>query len=121
MTRAMLVLGAAVAIGAAVDTAQYKGTDGRLRVALVQQPFIPTGTSVGPATMANGGIREALEKMGVVVRVSEVGLSGDESTEYGGWKRLGFALGHLREAVQQNAKDGYFTVGLLGTCPSMPG
>src|SRR5262245_13394914 len=102
-------------------TPQYHGADGKLRVALVKQPYVPNGTSVGPTTMANGGIKEALEKMGATVRVMEVGLTPDENTEYGGWKKLGFALGHLREAVQKNVKDGYFTVGLLGTCPSMPG
>jgi arginase len=31
------------------------------------------------------------------------------------------ALGHFSELVAQNERDGYFTVGLLATCPSMPG
>jgi hypothetical protein len=31
---------------------KYSGADGKLRVALVKQPFSPTGTSVGPNTMA---------------------------------------------------------------------
>ena len=33
---------------------RYTAADGRLRVALAQQPFLPNGTSSGPATMANG-------------------------------------------------------------------
>ena len=45
----------------------------------------------------------------------------EQEPEYGGWKRLGFALGHLGKIVAANARDGYFNVGLLGTCPSMPG
>src|SRR5262249_16651216 len=45
----------------------------------------------------------------------------DEATEYGGWKRLGMALGHFADIVAKNERDGYFTVGLLATCPSMPG
>ena len=52
--------------------------------------------------MADGGIQAVLETMGAVVRVAEAGLTRDEDTEYGGWKRLGFALGHLREIVSQN-------------------
>jgi arginase len=92
-----------------------------LRVALVQQPFSPNGVSAGPATMAGGGIQDRLKEMGVLVRVSKVALTADEEGEYGGWKRLGFALGHLGRAVAQNERDGYFTVGLLATCPSMPG
>ena len=32
---------------------------------------------------------------------------------YGGWKRLGMALGHFGDIVAQNERDGYFTVGLL--------
>jgi arginase len=92
-----------------------------LRIALIKQPFVPNGRSVGPTTMANGGIQEQLKQLGATVRVSEIALTADEDLEYGGWKRLGYALGHLGRVVAQNERDGYFTVGLLGTCPSMPG
>lgn len=92
-----------------------------LRVALVKQPFIPNGTSQGPTTMASGGIQEALAKLGATVRVNEIALTKEQEPEYGGWKRLGYALGHLGRAVAANEREGYFNVGLLGTCPSMPG
>ncbi|HEY7546990.1 MAG TPA: arginase family protein [Blastocatellia bacterium] len=100
---------------------RYASSDGHLRVALVKQPFSPNGTSPGPNTMANGGIQQILANMGAVVRVEEVALTADEATEYGGWKRLGMALGHFSDIVAKNERDGYFTVGLLATCPSMPG
>jgi arginase len=100
---------------------RYADSDGRLRVALVKQPFSPTGTSSGPDTMANGGIQKALADMGAMVKVEEAGLTTDESTEYGGWKRLGMALGHFADIVAKNERDGYFNVGLLATCPSMLG
>jgi arginase len=100
---------------------RYSGADGRLRVALVKQPFSPTGTSQGPTTMANGGIQQILTGLGANVRVEEAALTADENTEYGGWKRLGMALGHFADIVAKNERDGYFTVGLLATCPSMPG
>jgi arginase len=112
---------AVVALGAASDAMQTGGADGRLKVALLKQPFVPNGTSNGPTTMANGGIQPMLEKLGATVRVVEIALTPEEEPEYGGWKRLGFALGHLGRAVAQNLRDGYFPVGLLGTCPSMPG
>jgi arginase len=112
----------ALLLGASFNQAQrYTGSDGRLRVALVKQPFSPNGTSSGPNTMANGGIQQMLAGMGAVVRVEEVALTAEEATEYGGWKRLGMALGHLSETVARNEGEGYFTVGLLATCPSMPG
>jgi arginase len=100
---------------------RYTGADGRLRVALAKQPFSPTGTSAGPNTMANGGIQQILEGMGATVRVEEVALNEEEAKEYGGWKRLGMALGHFADIVTKNERDGYFTIGLLATCPSMPG
>jgi arginase len=100
---------------------RYTGSDGRLRVTLAKQPFSPTGTSAGPNTMANGGIRQILEKVGAVVRVEEAALTSEEATEYGAWKRLGMALGHFADIVAKNEQDGFFTVGLLATCPSMPG
>jgi arginase len=100
---------------------RYTTPDGHLRVALSQQPFSPNGHSAGPATMANGGIRDSLTGWGAAVRVVEAGLTADEDTEYGGWKRLGMALGHFADLVAANERDGYFTVGLLATCPSMPG
>lgn len=71
--------------------------------------------------MAAGGIQDTLSKLGAVVRIDESHLTASEDTEYGAWKRLGFALGHFAEMVEKNERDGYFTVGLLATCPSMPG
>src|SRR6185503_19452908 len=121
MTRAVLAGVVLLAVAPPLASQTYVGPDGRLRVALVQQPFQPNGTSPGPATMANGGIQRRIESLGAVVRTSEVKLTAEQDTEYGGWKRLGFGLGHLGRTVAQNERDGYFTVGLLATCPSMPG
>jgi len=113
---AVLLLGLSLA-----HAQRYTGSDGKLRVALAKQPFSPNGTSVGPNTMANGGIQKILADLGAVVRVEQAALTPEENTEYGGWKRLGMALGHFADIVAKNERDGYFTVGLLATCPSMPG
>jgi arginase len=110
-----------VLVPSAAIAQRYSDASGRVRVALVKQPFSPTGTSVGPETMASGGIQKVLVGMGATVRVEEAALAPDEATEYGAWKRLGMALGHFAEIVARNERDGYFTVGLLATCPSMPG
>jgi len=113
---------AVLSLIAAPGAAQrYTDANGHLRVALVKQPFLPNGTAVGPTTMADGGIQPALTRLGATVRVSEVHLTTDEDTEYGGWKRLSMALGHFADAVAQNEREGWFTVGLEATCPSMPG
>jgi arginase len=100
---------------------RYTSPDGRLRVALAKQPFSPNGTSAGPNTMANGGIQPWLAQLNATVRIDEAALTAEENTEYGGWKRLGMALGHFADIVSRNERDGFFTVGLLATCPSMPG
>jgi arginase len=100
---------------------RYSGADGRLRVALSRQPLSPNGRSAGPNAMANGGIQGILAGLGAMVRIEEAGLTPEEDTEYGGWKRLGMSLGHFADIVTKNERDGYFTVGLLATCPSMPG
>jgi arginase len=120
MTRTILLLLAAVT-SVAGSQSRYTDAGGRLRVSLAQQPFSPNGTSRGPATMASGGIRDTLAAIGAVVRAAEAALTPDEATEYGGWKRLGMALGHFADIVRQNEAEGFFTVGLLATCPSMPG
>jgi hypothetical protein len=86
---------------------KYVGADGRLRVALAKQPFLPSGTSPGPNTMAEGGIQALLARMGALVKVDEAGLTPDENTEYGGWKRLGMALGHFADIVAKNERDGF--------------
>ena len=114
----MLLVAAASVAGA---QPRYTGGDGKLRVSLAQQPFSPNGISRGPATMAGGGIRDTLARLNATVRLAEAALTPVEATEYGGWKRLGMALGHFADIVRQNEADGYFTVGLLATCPSMPG
>ena len=122
MRRAIVLLLVIFVNASGVAKAQrYTASDGRLRVALAKQPFSPNGTSAGPNTMANGGIQQILEGLGVTVRVEEAALTASEATEYGGWKRLGMALGHFADIVTKNERDGYFTVGLLATCPSMPG
>ena len=117
----LIVLAATFNTDAIAQSQRYRDANGKVRVALAQQPFLPNGTSRGPATMANGGIQQTLAQMGAVVRLSEAALTAQQDTEYGGWKRLGMALGHFAENVAQNERDGYFTVGLLATCPSMPG
>jgi arginase len=122
MRTAMLAtLTLALVAASAAPAQKYVGADGRLRIALAKQPFQPNGTSAGPATMAGGGIQKILVDMGAAVRVDEAALTPDENTEYGGWKRLGMALGHFADIVEKNERDGFFTVGLLATCPSMPG
>jgi len=114
-----------VALTATMPTASaqqaYRDGAGRLRVALSKQPLSPNGPSKGPTTMAEGGIRQVLEGMGATVRVEEAQLSSVEQQEYGGWKKLGMSLGHFADIVAKNEREGYFTVGLLATCPSMPG
>ena len=45
-----------------------------LRVALVQQPYSPTGLSAGPRTMATGGIQDTLRALGVALRVQAVAV-----------------------------------------------
>lgn len=112
---------AIIVMSSSVAAQRYAGPDGRLRVALAQQPFVPNGTSPGPRRMATGGIQEYLASQQAQVRTAEAALSAEEDKEYGGWKRLGYALGQFAEIVAKNERDGYFTVGLLGTCPSMPG
>lgn len=116
VTIAMLLCAAQI-----LHAQKYTAPDGKLRVALVKQPFSPTGISVGPNTMANGGIQQMLSGMNTNVRVEEVALTPAELTEYGAWKKLGWALGHFSDIVARNEREGYFTVGLLATCPSMPG
>jgi arginase family enzyme len=106
---------------APVPAQKYVGADGKLRVALAKQPLSPNGPSKGPTTMADGGIQRILSDLGATVRVDEARLTPLEETEYGGWKKLGMSLGHFADIVTRNERDGYFTVGLLATCPSMPG
>jgi arginase len=71
--------------------------------------------------MASGGIQRLLADLGATVRIDKAALTAQEDTDYGGWKRLSMALGHLSRIVEKNEADGYLTVGLLATCPSMPG
>jgi arginase len=111
----------ALVTSAPAGAQHYTGADGHLRVALSKQPFLPNGISPGPNTMAAGGIQQRLAQLGVVTRVSEAKLTVAQDSEYGGWKRLGYALGQFATMVRDNERDGFFTVGLYATCPSMPG
>ena len=123
MSARLLAFAGALAIAIAPVSIQqkYADTSGKVRVALAKQPLSPNGPSKGPTTMAEGGIQKILADLGAVVRVEEARLTPDEDKEYGGWKRLGMSLGHFADIVSKNEREGYFTVGLLATCPSMPG
>jgi arginase len=121
MPRLITALIIALAVSASVPAQKYTAADGKLRIALVKQPYSPSGTSTGPETMAIGGIQQILTRMNSVVRIQQVELTPADLMEYGAWKKLGWALGHFSNIVAQNERDGYFTVGLLATCPSMPG
>jgi arginase len=121
MRYATLTLLTALVAPAAAAQQRYTAPDGALRVALAKQPFSPNGTSQGPNTMASGGIQDLLAQMGTTVRIVESRLTAQQDTEYGGWKRLGWALGNYSDLIAQNERDGYFSVGLYATCPSMPG
>ncbi len=116
-----LAVAAVVGLVPAAAAQKYRDTSGQVRVALAKQPLSPNGPSKGPTTMAEGGIQKILADLGAVVRVEEARLTPDEDKEYGGWKRLGMSLGHFADIVSKNEREGYFTVGLLATCPSMPG
>jgi arginase len=118
-----ILLAVAIAFAVVPLAAQkkYQAADGKLRVALSKQPFSPNGLSKGPTTMAEGGIQKILADLGATTRIEEARLTAEEDTEYGGWKRLGMALGHFADIVTKNERDGFLTVGLLATCPSMPG
>jgi arginase len=110
-------------VGAPIAGAQqrYATPDGKVRVALSIQPLSPNGVSPGPRRMATGGIQQILAGLGATVRTDSAVLTAAENGEYGGWKRLGMSLGHFADIVEKNERDGFFTVGLLATCPSMPG
>jgi arginase len=118
----LFILILAVALAPAPAHAQrYTGPDGRLRVAIARQPFSPSGLSRGPETMAGGGIQDTLRALGAVLRSAAAALTPQQDTEYGQWKRLGWALGDFARIVAANEREGWFTVGMLATCPSMPG
>ena len=117
----LALLWLALALTGQPATPQYVDASGKIRVALAKQPLSPNGPSKGPTTMAEGGIQKILADLGAVVRVEEAKLTPEQDKEYGGWKRLGMSLGHFADIVTKNEREGYFTVGLLATCPSMPG
>ena len=55
--------------------------------------------------MAEGRHSEILADMGAEVRIQEARLTAEEDKEYGGWKRLGMALGHFADLVAQNERE----------------
>ena len=118
---AALLAAGLIDVGAAQQK-KYVGADGKLRVALAKQPLSPNGPSKGPTTMAEGGIQKILD------RSRRDGSRGRSDADAGRRHRStaagsgsGMSLGHFADIVTQNERDGYFTVGLLATCPSMPG
>ena len=104
----------------------YVDEDGRISVALVENPY--TGNTFGrefsesPKILENGGLKERLSNLGCTLRnVSAVQLTPEEDKVFGNWNKMGYALGHLREIVAGNQRHGYFNIGLLGNCSSLTG
>jgi len=69
----------AILVVAPAHAQRYTGADGRLRVALAQQPFSPNGTVPGPRTLAQGGIQKLLTDLGASVRGGSLGGSRSRS------------------------------------------
>ena len=104
----------------------YFDEDGTMRIAIakqLQRPSSGGGKNAldGPDIMANGGIQDLLKDMNATVRVSNAELSEREKTEYGNWRKMGYANGRLADNIMQNEADGYFTVAFLASCPSSLG
>ncbi|MBT6035177.1 MAG: hypothetical protein HOH18_01760, partial [Kordiimonadaceae bacterium] len=104
----------------------YFNDDGTMRIAITtqsQRPGSGGGNNAldGPEVMAEGGIQDLLRSMNATVRMSDAVLSEREQTEYGNWRKMGYANGRLADNVMQNEADGYFTVGFLASCPSSLG
>jgi hypothetical protein len=55
--RLALIAAATIALSQTAAWQSGAGPAAPLRIALVKQPFIPNGVSVGPTTMASGGIQ----------------------------------------------------------------
>jgi arginase len=127
MMRALAIVTAALAGAPAVLSAQgYVSAEGKLKVALVKMPYSGARNvaelSDVPDYLAEGGIEARLEGLGVELEpLSTVELTPDEQREYGEWRRLGLANGHLAEIVAGNQRDGYLSVGLLANCSSLMG
>ena len=103
----------------------YFDEDGTMRIAIAIQSHRPGSGGKnaldGPEVMAEGGIQDMLRNMNATVRTSSAELSEREKTEYGSWRKMGYANGRLADNVMQNEADGYFTVGFLASCPSSLG
>ncbi|MDG1997210.1 MAG: arginase family protein [Emcibacteraceae bacterium] len=103
----------------------YFNDDGTMRIAIAVQSHRPGSGGKnaldGPEVMANGGIQDMLRSMGATVRVSHAELSEREQTEYGSWRKMGYANGRLADNIMQNEVDGQFTVAFLASCPSSLG
>ncbi len=104
----------------------YKDADGRVRVAIVKNPYSGSRSgpelSEGPGILEKGGLVDMLSDLGCTVdKATDVQLTPEEDKDYGVWHRLGLANGHLRKAVAANEKEGFFNVGLLANCNSLMG
>ena len=82
----------------------------------------PTGHRRAPTRWRTGGIQKILADLGATVRV-ETGAADRRSKtpNTAAGRSWALSLGHFADIVTKNERDGYFTVGLLATCPSMPG
>lgn len=103
----------------------YFNEDGTMRIAIAAQSHRPGSGGQnalnGPEVMVEGGIQDMLRDLNATVRVSHAELSEREASEYGSWRKMGYANGRLANNVMQNEVDGYFTVGFLASCPSALG
>jgi arginase len=119
------ILGALLA--ASAEPAQkYRDADGKVRVAPVKMPFsgernVPE-YSPSPDYLEKGGLAKLLDELGTRMKpIPTIALSEEEKDDYGTWHRLGLANRHLGDAVAENERDGYLTIGLEANCNSVIG
>ena len=108
---------------AVLQAGQYRAADGRLRVALVKQPFVAQrhvrrADDDGERRHSGGRSRE----LGATVRVNEIALTAEQEHGVRRLEAARLSRSDISAAPSRpTSATGYFTVGLLGTCPSMPG
>ena len=124
--KALTILALGFLLPTAATAQDVIDTNGMIRVALVKMPY--TGSrnvaelSETPDYLMRGGIADDLIQRGAVLRhTTTIALTPEEEEDYGEWHRMALANGHLAEAVAENTKQGYMSVGLLANCSSLLG
>ncbi len=115
MTKTAWILVCLVFTLTQVIQAQEYLEGGRIKVAIVRNPFMASESILAE------GLIDSITALDATIGPNQTFELTENESAYSGWAREALVSRHLADLISVNGKNEYLTVALLGSCSDLPG